>query len=308
MNADSGPRCVPLIHNGTVFAFGAAGDLYAVDLAKGEPRWTQPLYADLGGSEGYFGAGSTPIVVDDVLLVNVGGRNGAGIVGLEPASGKILWKKTNESASYSSPTSFVRNGKSHVLFVTRMNVVALEPKTGNETFRFEFGKRGPTVNAATPLILDQQRLFVSASYGVGAMAATITDGGYQTIWQSDRSLSSQYATAVYHEGFLYGTHGREDIGVAEFRCVDARSGKIQWSQPGMGVAHVIRAADKLLITSTAGEIYLVRANPKQFELLGKAKVTGKTLRALPALSDGKLYLRDHGGDNGRLYCLDVSRP
>jgi len=70
------------------------------------------------------------------------------------------------------------------------------------------------------------------------------------------------------------------------------------------VAHAILADDKLLLIKDDGMLVLVRPNPRQYEELASAQVLKKTVRALPALSDGRLYLRD----THRFICLDVSRP
>src|SRR4051794_32431441 len=148
VDPDTGPRCVPLIDGGSVFVFGAAGDLHAVELDMGTKLWSRSLYADYHGDEGYFGAGSTPIIVASKLLVNVGGR-GAGIVALDPATGKTLWQASDEGASYSSPAAA---GGSKAIFVTRMNCVLADAADGRVSTLFPFGKRGPTVNAATPLL------------------------------------------------------------------------------------------------------------------------------------------------------------
>ena len=74
VNPDRGPRCVPLIHDGRVFAYGAAGDLHCVSLDNGDKAWSRTLAKDYDTVEGYFGAGSTPIVAEGLLLVNVGGK------------------------------------------------------------------------------------------------------------------------------------------------------------------------------------------------------------------------------------------
>src|SRR5206468_8577219 len=171
IDPDIGPRCVPLLADGVVYVFGAAGDLHSVALDTGKKRWSRSLYADYKGDEGYFGAGSTPILIGGKLLVNVGGR-GAGIVALDPGSGKTLWKSSDEAASYSSPAAAKIGGKEEALFVTRMNCVLADPATGNIAALFPFGKRGPTVNAATPLVFGN-KLFVTSSYGVGAVLASL---------------------------------------------------------------------------------------------------------------------------------------
>lgn len=307
VNSDLGPRCTPVIDGNDVFAYGAAGDLYCVDLATGKPRWTRSLYEDYEASPGFFGAGSAPLVVDDRVLVNVGGKGkdgqGAGLVALDRKTGRTLWAKTNEGASYAAPIQLTYQQQPAALFVARLNAVAVRPADGKELFRFPFGKRGPTVNAATPVLADDL-LFFTASYGIGGEMRRLTKDGLKTVWENDRSLSSQFATPVFHNAYLYGSHGREDIGQAELRCVEARSGKVQWSQP-MGVAHVIRSGDLLLVQTTLGELKLLRANPKRFELLAAAEVATEPTKALPALADGRLYVRVTDEDDSKLMCFEV---
>jgi outer membrane protein assembly factor BamB len=304
VNPDTGPRCVPLIVSGTVYVFGAAGDLHAVALDGGKKLWSRALYNDYQADEGYFGAGSTPILIGGKLLVNVGGR-GAGLVALDPATGKTVWQSTNENASYSSPAAVRLAGSDRALFVTRMNCLLVDPANGQAKTLYPFGMRGPTVNAATPLVFGD-KLFTTSSYGVGAVLATLSSSGAKSDWANDNTLSSQYATPVEHEGFLYGTHGREDIGVAELRCVEVATGKVRWSQPGYGVAHIIAADGKLLIQKVDGQLVLAAADPTRYRQLAAATITREPARALPALSSGRLYIRA-GSEGGELICLQVGK-
>lgn len=304
IDPDDGPRCVPLVDGNRVFAFGAAGDLYAVSLA-GQQLWERHLYADYGGDEGYFGAGTTPVLVGGKLLVNVGGR-GAGIVAVDPATGKTLWKSSNEKASYSSPTAVKVGNAEQAIFITRLNCVLADPATGRVTTLFPFGRSGATVNGATP-ILAGNKLFVTSSYGVGAHCAAFDGAAAKEIWANDESLTSQYSTPVEHQGFLYGTHGREDVGVAELRCVEAATGKVRWSQTDYGVANVILAGDKLLIVGVGGRLALANVNPTKYEELASHELVSDVSRALPALSSGRLYVRT-GSKGGKLHCIEVGRP
>ena len=82
-------------------------------------------------------------------------------------------------------------------------------------------------------------------------------------WASDESLSSQYSTPVVHRGHLYGTHGREDVGVAALRCVELATGKVKWSEEGFGVAHPLLVGDKLLLQTVDGRILVAAANPER---------------------------------------------
>lgn len=305
VDPDTGPRCVPLVVADTVYAFGAAGDLYAVDLTTGRLRWRRSLYADYQADEGYFGAGSTPLFVAGRLLVNVGGQ-GAGLVALDPASGRTLWKTTDDAASYASPIVYQSPQGPAALFITRLRCLWVEPETGRVHPLFAFGQRGPTVNAATPLIFGE-RLFVTASYGIGAVCARLEGGQAKIEWKNDDVLSSQYATPVVHEGLLFGIHGREDVGVAELRCVEAATGTIRWRVPGHGVAHLILAKDRLVVQKVDGWLTLTEASGTAYRELAKARIATEPTRALPALAGGRLYVRT-GSGGGELLCLELSNP
>jgi outer membrane protein assembly factor BamB len=300
VNDDLGPRCVPLVEDGRVYVFGAAGDCHCLDLKEGTKIWSRSLAKDYDAPDGYFGAGSTPILIGGHLLVNVGGKK-AGIVGLKADTGDTAWTATSEAASYSSPAILLRGKEPHALFVTRLNVVEIEPVSGKATTLLPFGKTGPTVNAAAPLVIDSQ-VFLTASYGIGAALIDVQGSKPKKVWANDNTLSSQYSTPVARDGYLYGIHGREDSGAAHLRCVELKTGAVMWSQENFGVAHPILAGDKLLLLTIDGELVLVEASPKAYRELGRAPLGKGTTRALPALADGHFYCRS----NDTLLCLKIA--
>ena len=300
---DTGPRCVPLIHQDAVYLFGAAGDLHCLRMKDGEVNWSRRLYKEVKGAEGFFGAGSAPIVDGDLLLINAGGAKGAGLMGLGLADGKTVWSVSDEQASYSAPAAAQVGGVRQVIFVTRLNCVSVDPKTGKEFWRFPFGDRGPTVNAATPVVVNGH-VFVSASYGIGARLAKIGASSAEEVWSNNETMSSQYTTCVLHEGLLYGTDGRADQGGARLRCFDPMTGKVRWTEEGFGVAHAILADKKLVLWKDDGTLVLAKATSEGYEELGSHPIFKSTSRALPALSNGRLYLHD----SKRLVCVDLRRP
>ena len=301
VNPDNGPRCVPLIHQDRVYVFGAAGVLHCVALADGKNVWSRDAYSDYKGQEGYFGAGSTPIVAAGKLLVNVGGRN-AGIVAFNLADGKTAWTAVDDRASYSSPTNATIAGRPYVIFVTRLQCVAVDPSTGETLFAVPFGKTGPTVNAATPLVLNDS-VFVSASYGIGAQLLRLGKSP-EVIWRNDESMSSQYSTCVFHQGKLYGIHGREDQGIGELRCLDATTGKVRWNMANFGVGHLMLVGSQLLILTADGRLVLAEANPDKYNEVARATVSTAVTRSLPAFSNGRFYFRESEAGS-RLVCLQL---
>lgn len=311
---DNGPRCVPLIHENRVYVYGAMGQLRCLDFATGKEIWNRDTFDDYNSKrpfrgeppEGYFGIGSTPLVVDDKLIVNVGGdKSDAGLVAFALKDGQTLWKSTDERAGYSSPILTTVNGARHVVCITRLNVVSVDPATGKLRFRFPFNAPGPKVSAANPLVLDQDKLFVTASYQAGAVFAQMQPDDVKILWQSDEILSSQYTTPILHEGKLIGVHGRQDIGNPMLRCIDPKTQKVLWEKAGLGYATLLAADEKLLILTTEGELILAALDTTKYRELDRAQLSDRTIRALPALANGRLYVRD----TDVLKCYDLrSKP
>ena len=52
------------------------------------------------------------------------------------------------------------------------------------------------------------------------------------------------------------------------------------------------AGDRLLVLKENGELLLVAASPQAFRLIARASILGPTVRAYPALADGRLFARN----------------
>ena len=303
---DDGPRAVPAIADGRVYTFGAEGALHCLDFATGKKIWSVDTKAGFKAGKGYFGMACSPLVEGDAVLLNIGGANGAGIVAFDKATGKVLWKATNDEASYSSPTAATVNGKRHIFFFTRSGLVAVEPLTGKVELQFPWrASNSASVNAATPLIIDDL-LFLSASYQTGAVLLRVRESGVEKIWSGDDLLSNHYATSVYRDGFLYGFDGRADPGFQpppSLRCVEFKTGKVRWSKTGLGAGTVTLAGDALLLLTDSGQLLRVAAQPDEYKETSRAQLFPSGMRAFPALSDGYLYARS----KDKLYCVDLRK-
>jgi outer membrane protein assembly factor BamB len=298
---DEGPRAVPVVADGVVFAFGAEGTLSAVDLAAGRRLWSDHLAATYGVAKNFFGAGGSPLVEDGRVIANVGGKD-AGIVAFEAKSGKALWKATADGASYSSPIATTIAGRRVAIFLTRNGLVLLDPATGAVRSQQAWRSRSASsVNAASPIIAGDL-LFVSAEYGPGAGVFKVGDGTLTPVWASDEALSTHYATAVQRDGILYGYHGRQEFGPS-LRAVELQTGKVRWNVDQFRAGSVTLARDRLVLVRESGELVLAPASPDAFTPLARAQILPGTVRALPALSDGFLYVRN----DRTLICLDLRR-
>jgi outer membrane protein assembly factor BamB len=309
VGGSDGPLCTPVVHDGRVVVFGAQGMLACVEAASGRRVWQRATHRELDANEGYFGAGATPLVVAGRVIVNVGGRKGdAGIAAFDLATGDTLWTATREGASYSAAVAVTIGGAEHVVMVTRLSCLLLDPATGDVRWSFPFGQRGPTVNAASPVLPGDGRLLVTAAYGIGSVCGSFDATAFTPAWQGTESLASQYATPVLVGGMLYAIDGRDDVPPADLVCLDPATGRVAWRERGFGYGTLLAADGKLVVAKTDGELVLVRPDAARLEVLARARPfadgpRGGSLRALPALARGRLYLRN----DRTLVALDVSR-
>jgi outer membrane protein assembly factor BamB len=299
---DEGPRAVPAISGGKVFCLGAEGRLRCVELASGKTRWEHPLESEIKADKGFFGFAASPLVVGDRVIVNVGGNAGRGIVAFDIASGGLRWSATDHEAGYASPVLLTNGGRALVICFDRTGLVALEPATGAIRFEVPWRSRShASVNAANPVLLDD-KIFVTASYGTGAKLMRLASGAPEEIWSNDTSLSSHYVTPIFVDGCLYGFHGRQETG-AEFRCVEAATGKVFWSEGSVAMGQIVRQRDQLVVLTQEGELLLIHADPRRCDIRARAQILGSGTRAAPALDQGCLFARD----TRQLVCVELRK-
>lgn len=295
-----GPQVAPLVVKDTVFALGYGGKLHAVHAKTGEKVWVRDLTKEYAPPEGYFGVGAGLLHVGGKLIVNVGAK-GAGVVAFDAATGKEMWKATDDPPSYSTPTAIDLGGKPHAVVFTRTGLVVLNAGTGEVKYKHRHRSRiDASVNAATPLVWKDE-VFLTAQYGTGAVLLKLSGKEPEEVWANDTSLSCQYDTPVRVGEFLYGVHGRQDTGAADLVCVEWKTGAVKWKQPRFGVAHLIAVDGGILALTEAGELVRFDASPKGYMERARAAVLDGLTRAAPALADGRLYLRNEA----KLVCVKL---
>jgi outer membrane protein assembly factor BamB len=288
---DEGPRAIPVIAGGRVFTHGADGMLHGIDFTTGKMLWSVDTRRVFEAPKGYFGVASSPLVDGTRVLVNVGGTKG-GLVAFDAATGKTLWTATSDEASYSAPVIADINGQHTGVFFTRTGLVAVDPSNGKILYQYRWRARmAASVNAATPIV-SGDTIFLSASYGTGAVLLKVAaNRGVTPIWSGDESMSNHYSTSVLKDGYLYGFDGRQEFGQT-LRCVELATGKVMWNVDGFGAGTLLIAGDTLVITRESGELALAPASPKAFRFLARAQLLKGVVRAYPALAGGRYYVRN----------------
>ena len=267
-NAGAGPRGTPTLSDGRVYTFGGTGIVNVLDAGDGAVVWSRNAASDTKAKLPIWGFASSPLVVDDLVIVAASGA----LVAYDLATGDPRWFGPVGGESYSSPHLLMIDGVAQILTLSGAGLSSVTPTDG--TLLWEHPWPGyPIVQPA--LTADGNVLIsVSAESGMRRIAVTQGPGGWtiEERWTSLR-LKPYYSEFVVNDGLAFGFDG------SILACIDLEDGKRKWKGGRYGAGQLLLLADQdlLLVLSEQGELALVAAAPDQFtELARFPALEGKT--------------------------------
>ncbi|MFQ5735153.1 MAG: PQQ-binding-like beta-propeller repeat protein, partial [Planctomycetaceae bacterium] len=281
----------------SVFAFTGEGILVSLKLADGTRNWTANPLKELGGKPADYGMACSPLIAGDLVVVTAGTKAGT-VVAYRKADGKLAWKTGGDSTGYSSPALLKVGGKPHIVVFAGSAALGLDPKTGAQLWRYPY-VTDYDCNIATPLSLGGN-VFLSSGENHGSVLLSLKPNGKmftpKPVWTANGPgsvLRNEWQTSILLDGQLYGLDNVGSAGpVTHLTCVNAKTGKRVWQKRRFGKSNMIYADRKLWFTTMKGELLIVKATPKGFEELARSKpLLGRTRQA-PAISSGRLFVRD----------------
>ncbi len=296
----NGPRATPAVVGGKLYTYGITGVLTCWDAADGKQLWQVEALKKFGARNLLFGASCSPLVERKAVLLNVGAK-GASVVAFGKDDGQVAWKSQDDTASYASPIALGEGKERQVIFLTGDGLISLDPADCSLFWRYPLKDR-LFESSTTPARAGDILLASAITYGSAGLRLTAKDGkpAASEVWK-DPKLTSYFTTPVAvgkeHVYLVTGTTPnlfKPTPPQADLHCIEAATGKILWTRPKVGQYHasLLRTGDeKLLMLEDGGDLVLLDPSPKEYRELARARVCGATW-AHPALSGGKLYLRD----------------
>lgn len=284
-----GPRATPTLDGGVVYSLGGTGELCTLDALTGKLLWKRNVLEDAHAGNLKWGMAGSPLIVDRWVVVNPGGRNGRELAAYDRETGEPSWYGGTEKAAYSSPQLATLVGKRQIVLFDGKGVAGFDPTDGVEWWRFPW-ETMEHIHAAQPLILGDDRVYISSGYAVGGAMVQVTQTGEsfsaRPLWKN-RSLRCKFSSAVAYGPHIFGL----DEGILV--CLEAETGERLWKKGRFGHGQMLRVADVLLILSETGEVVAVSALSSGYQELGRfAAVEGKTWNN-PTLAGNLLFVRNH---------------
>ena len=255
--------------------------------------WQRDLGKDMNATPPQWGFASSPLVVGERVIVNVGTHG----LAVNRLTGKTVWESGGAGGSYASPVPYQWKGQPAVLVLATAGISAVDAGTGQVGW-FHPWKTGCDVNAADPLPI-QDKVLITSGYGHGAALLDVTGDQPKVEWEN-KHLVSHFSSPVLSGSHVYGVHG--DAGEGELRCLDLATGAVKWGNPDIGFGSLIMAGGKLLFLSEKGLLVVMDDDPEACRELWRGKILDSTCWTMPVVCNGLIYCRN---DKGHLICLDL---
>lgn len=299
-----GPRATPTVADGRVYALGATGVLHCLDLETGSPHWSVNVLEDNGAKPNDWGVACSPLLLDGRVIVTSGGRDGPALVAYDSATGERVWRGGQASASYASPLVATFAGVRQLVIFNDKSISSHDIATGDQLWQNPWPSKTRQPKSAQPVVLPGDKLFATASYGLGCIVLHVTRdeaGAWSTEkkWSNLR-MKSKLSNVVLLDGHVYGL----DDGI--LACLDAADGRRVWKGGRYGHGQIVLVGDLLLLTAESGELVLVEASPDEHRELTRFTALDDKTWNHTALAGRYLFVRNHR--EAACYELPLSTP
>jgi len=305
-------RTIPAVDSRFVCSLDPKAVLHCLDVKTGKQIWRKSLVTEYKATIPSWYNGQCPLQEADRLIIATGGA--AIMVALDKATGKELWRTPNQAnpgnpggymMSHSSVMPAVLGGVKQYLYGTLKGPLGVSAKDGK--LLWEFGRKFNVAVAPSPIAVDDERVFMTASYDAGSVMVRVRRTGdafkAEAVFDmKNNEWNSEVHTPIVHQGHMFAV-GKKKRGL--FTCLSL-DGKQVWTSEGkasFGLGSFMMADGMFFVLDgDTGKLRLIEASTAGYNELASAQVlAGQEVWGPMALSDGKLVLRDLT----KMICLNV---
>jgi len=288
-NSHPGPRSSPAVADGKVVTLGVGGVVSCLDAASGKVIWRKDPFP---GVVPRFYTSFSPIIVDGMAIVHVGGPGNGALIAFDLAGGDEKWRWGGEGPDYGSPALLTVAGTKQIATPTEKSVVGISVADGKVLWQFSSAPPGMSYNAATPVIDGQTVIYAAKGRGTKALKIEKQGDGFTAneLW-TNPDLATQFNTPVLRDGLLFGLSDRN----IPF-CIDAQTGKTDWTGTdaigSRGFGSIVCAGSCLIGLSNGSELVVVKPDGKAYSEVKRYKVSDTAIYAHPVVAGNRIFIKD----------------
>jgi ABC-type phosphate/phosphonate transport system substrate-binding protein/outer membrane protein assembly factor BamB len=304
LDYDNTPRATPLVYGDYVYLLGAFGDLSCVELETGDPIWRTNLITQFDGDPDLiWGICSSPLVVDDKLIVNPGGPE-ASVVALDPQTGDVLWQSPGDRHAYSSFIVATLGGVRQLVGYDRTTLGGWDIESGRRLWTLTPPNEGD-FNVPTPVVAGDRLLVATENNRTRVY-------GFDDAGRIEPEPLATYKRLAPDVSTPVVVGNRAFCVRAAMYCLDLSNGLqpvwIGEDDAFRDYSPLIASDDRVLAVGEGGELILVDVTADEFrivsrlDLFGDGPARSAEMLSHPALVGTRLYFR---GEK-ELVCVELS--
>ncbi len=289
---EGGPNATPTVDGDRVYVVSKVGHVFCLEAATGKQVWGIKLQSKMPT----WGFSGSPVIVGDKVILNA---HSAGVA-LNKTTGKIVWKSAGGAGGYATPVPYTSGEKTLVVLFTFKSVVAVDAATGRKAWEHPWQTKY-NVNAGDPILIDgAKKVFISSGYNKGCTMLEISGGSAREVW-TNANMKNKHTCSVLYNGAIFGFDEKT------LACIDAKTGKAQWSDRSLGRGSVALADGKLIVLGERGQLVIAAATADGYKKLASGQILKGKCWTAPVLSGGYIYARDATKTGGTLVCVSVGK-
>ncbi len=307
----AGPRASMLIDRDRAYSLGTMGHLFCFNARTGQVLWKRDLDQDYEIRMPTWGIAACPLIEGDILILHIGGSNGACVIGLNKQTGKEIWRALEDDATYSSPVVIDQTGQRVLVVWTADHLSGLNPQTGHVYWQVPYRRDRMIIGISTP-VLYENFLLVSGFYD-GTLLVQLSDDqlAASKVWhrkgKNERNTDALHcciSTPVILNGYIYGVDS-----YGELRCLDLRTGDRIWEslqavqKNRWANIHLVQHGEQTWMFIEHGQLIISRLSAEGYTELSRGQLIEPTTAQLnrkgtgvtwahPAFANKHVYIRN----------------
>ncbi|MEM8955886.1 MAG: PQQ-binding-like beta-propeller repeat protein [Verrucomicrobiota bacterium] len=317
-----GPRASVTIDNDRAYAIGTMGHLHCLDTTTGEVLWDVDCEEVYSIDLPLWGIAGSPLVEGDLVIVQIGGADGACIVAFDKNTGDEAWRALDDKASYVSPMMIEQAGKRILIAWTGARIAAMDAASGEIHWEMETPPKRWPINISAP-VLDEsgERMFLTTIQEGSRLLKLDTDElAMEQLWarsgvseQNTDALQCMISPPLFLGDYVYGFDSK-----GELRCLDAATGDRIWESIGEAVrdgiwstVFMVQNGDRTWMFTEEGNLVIAELSPEGYTEISRTKIiepsTFLRRRSVdvawshPAFAGTEVFARN----DRELVCVDV---
>jgi outer membrane protein assembly factor BamB/enterochelin esterase-like enzyme len=288
-----GPIATPVVADGRVFGFSANGVLFALDHATGKQLWTVNVAQSMGAESPFYGFASSPIVSGNVVVLEVGAKEGKAIAAFDVATGKSKWTLGEDTVNYQTPIAIQFAGKNQIVAVCDKKLFGIDSDAGKILWEYEHQGDGapPSTGSLIPVPAGDGQLLLKNKMDSTSLIKLVNgaDGkiSVENVWTAG-VFKTTYSVPSYYDGYFYGYNGRI------LTCVDAKNGEVKWKSRPPGDGFLIIVDGNLIVQTKEGTLHVAKASPEGWTEKAQLNLFPAVSWTSPSYADGAIFARSQG--------------